>query len=124
MSSAYVPYNGTAGWSGTDTSQQRALDNIHSGRELNHQQQALHMLKRAATTGLTWKDIATTTGWHHGTASGVLSVLHKSGAIVRTIKIRNRCKVYVHQDYKDQVMYEEYKKKEKLCPHCGHNINT
>jgi len=30
----------------------------------------------------------------------------------------------VHQNYKDQVMYEEYKKKEKLCPHCGNDINA
>jgi len=43
MSSAYIPYNGTAGWSGTDTSQQRALDNIHSGREENNQQLALRI---------------------------------------------------------------------------------
>jgi len=124
MSSAYVPYNGTAGWSGTDTSMQRAVDNIHSGRELNNQELALHMLKRAGTVGLTWKDIATTTGWHHGTASGVLSVLHMSGAIVRTYAVRNKCKVYVHQNFKDEVNVEPYKKREKLCPHCGNDINA
>lgn len=124
MSNAFVPYNGTAGWSGTDTSQQRAIDNIHSGRELNNQQLALLLLKKAGANGLTWKEVATATGWHHGTASGVLSVLHKSDAIVRTIKIRNKCKVYVHQNYKDQVMHEVYKKREKLCPHCGNDITT
>jgi hypothetical protein len=124
MSNAFVPYNGTAGWSGTETSQQRAIDNIHSGRELNNQQLALLLLKKAGANGLTWKEMATATGWHHGTASGVLSVLHKSDAIVRTIKIRNRCKVYVHQNYKDQVMHEVYKKREKLCPHCGNDITT
>jgi hypothetical protein len=37
MSTAYVPYNGTAGWSGTDTSKARAIDNVKSGREKNHQ---------------------------------------------------------------------------------------
>lgn len=121
---AYVPYNGTAGWSGSDTSKARALDNIKSGRELNNQQKALHLLKRAGTNGLTWKDIATATGWHHGTASGVLSVLHTSGAIVRTYTVRNRCKVYVHQDFKDEVKVEPRKKPEKFCPHCGHDINA
>ena len=120
----YVPYDGTAGWSGADTSEQRALDNLYSGRELNNQQLALKYLKSRNDYGITWKELAIETGWHHGTASGVLSVLHQSGAIVRTIKIRNRCKIYVHQDYKDQVMYEAYKKKEKLCPHCGHDINA
>ena len=124
MSNAFVPYNGTAGWSGTDTSEQRALDNIHSGRELNNQQLALHLLKKAGANGLTWKELATTTGWHHGTASGVLSVLHQSGATVRTVKTRNRCKIYVHQNYKDQVMHEVYKKREKFCPHCGNDINA
>lgn len=124
MSEAYVPYNGTAGWSGTDTSKQRALDNLYSGRELNNQQIALAYLKSRGTNGATWKDLATETGWHHGTASGILSLLHMSGAIVRTIKTRNRCKIYVHQNFKDQVIYEEYKKKEKLCPHCGHDINA
>ena len=124
MSSAFVPYNGTAGWSGTDTSEQRALDNLYSGRELNNQQLALKYLKSRNNYGATWKELATETGWHHGTASGVLSILHQSGAIVRTIKTRNRCKVYVHQDYKDQVIYEAYKKKEKLCPNCGHDINA
>jgi len=125
ITDAYVPYNGTAGWSGTDTSKQRAIDNINSGRELNNQQLALHLLKKAGLNGLTWKELSTATGWHHGTASGVLSVLHKSRAIIRTIKKRDRCKVYVHQDFKDNVLLHEiYKQKEILCPHCGNDINT
>jgi hypothetical protein len=124
MSQAYVPYNGTAGWSGTDTSQQRALDNIHSGKELNNQELALRLLKHVGIKGYTWKELAIATGWHHGTASGVLSVLHMSSAIVRTYTTRNRCKVYVHQNFKDEVKVEPYKKREKLCPNCGHNVNA
>jgi hypothetical protein len=124
MSSAYVPYNGTAGWSGSDTSQQRALDNIHSGREENNQQKALRLLKLRGTTGLTWKELSLDTGWHHGTASGILSILHMSDAIVRTYTVRNRCKVYVHQNFKDEVKVEPRKKPEKFCPHCGHDINA
>jgi hypothetical protein len=124
MTTAYVPYNGTAGWSGTDTSQQRAIDNVYSGRELNNQQQALHLLKHMGKLGLTWKELAQETGWHHGTASGILSVLHMSGAIVRTYTRRNRCKVYVHQNFKDEVTVEPYKKREKLCPHCGNDVNA
>jgi hypothetical protein len=124
MSSAYIPYNGTAGWSGTDTSKQRALDNIHSGRELNNQQLALKYLISTGTHGATWKEIATATGWHHGTASGVLSVLHMSGAIVRLYATRNRCKIYVHQNFKDEVKVEPRKKPEKFCPHCGNDINA
>jgi hypothetical protein len=124
ITSAYVPYNGTAGWSGSDTSEQRALDNVNSGKELTNQQLALHLLKSAGIKGYTWKELATATGWHHGTASGVLSVLHLSSAIVRTYTKRNGCKVYVHQNFKDEVKIEPRKKPEKFCPHCGHNINA
>jgi hypothetical protein len=124
MTKAYLPYNGTAGWSGTDTSQQRAIDNIHSNREENNQQLALRILKNRGTEGATWKELAIDTGWHHGTASGVLSVLHQSGAIVRLHTARNRCKIYVHQNYKDQVKHVTYKKRQKFCPHCGHDVNA
>jgi hypothetical protein len=121
----YRPYKGTAGWSGTDTSKARAIHNLESGKELNNQQKALVILKAALLRGVTWKELADLIGVHHGTASGVLSVLHKSGAIVRTIKVRNGCKVYVHQDYKESVeKHEVYSKKEKLCPHCGNDINA
>ena len=120
----YKPYKGTAGWSGTDTSKARAIDNIASGREENNQVLALKYLKSKGTDGDTWKEIAAETGWHHGTASGVLSVLHQSGAIVRALKARNRCKIYVHQDFKWHIQHEVYKKREKLCPHCGNDINA
>jgi len=120
----YKPYKGTAGWSGTDTSKARAVLNSMSGQEANNQARALSYLKLAGVNGMTWKELAESTGWHHGTASGVLSVLHQSGAIVRAIKARNRSKIYVHQNYKDQVVHEVYKKREKLCPHCGNDINA
>ena len=120
----YRPYKGTAGWSGTDTSQARAVDNIKSGREKNHQILALAHLKLSGVSGTTWKELSDAQGWHHGTTSGTLSVLHQSGAIVRAVKARNGCKIYVHQDYKDQVVHEVYKKREKLCPHCGNDINA
>ena len=120
----YRPYKGTAGWSGTDTSKARAINNITSGDESNNQSRALSYLKLSGTNGMTWKELAEGTGWHHGTTSGTLSVLHQSGAIVRAVKARNGCKIYVHQDYKDQVIHEVYKKREKLCPHCGNDINA
>ena len=120
----YRPYKGTAGWSGTDTSKARAIDNITSGRELNNQQLALHLLKQAGTNGLTWKELSQATEMHHGTASGVLSVLHKEGAAARRTLTRMRCKIYIHQDYKELVIVEPYVIKQKLCPHCGNDINA
>ena len=72
-SQAYVPYNGTAGWSGTETSKDRALYNLRNGKEYTNQQLALALLKDNPN-GMTWKEFADKTGLHHGNASGVLSV--------------------------------------------------
>ena len=124
MTNAYVPYNGTAGWSGTETSKDRALYNLRTGKEYNNQQKALALLKEARANGLTWKELSEHTGMHHGTASGVLSVLHKSYAIIRSHRVRNGCKIYYSIEYSDAVTHEVYKKKQKLCPNCGHDINA
>ena len=124
MSNAFVPYNGTAGWSGTETSKDRALYNLRTGKEYNNQQKALALLKEARANGLTWKELSEHTGMHHGTASGVLSVLHKGYAIIRSHRIRNGCKIYYSIEYSDAVTHEVYKKKQKLCPNCGHDINA
>lgn len=118
----YVPYNGTAGWSGTDTSKDRAMINLRTGREYNNQQKALALIKRAGKLGFTWKELSVETGMHHGTASGVLSVLHKSGAILRTTKVRDRCKVYADIVWTDELPHEEYIEKKKCCPNCGHML--
>jgi hypothetical protein len=118
----YVPYSGTAGWSGTSTSKARAVDNVDSGRELNNQEKALAYLKKRSVIGATWKQLANDMDWHHGTASGVLSVLHQSGAIIRLTIVHEGCKVYVHQNFKDAVAdkIEPYIKRTKACPNCGH----
>ena len=116
----YVPYAGTAGWSGTDTSQERAMHNLQTGKEYNNQQKALVYIKQAGSQGLTWKELSQLTDMHHGTASGVLSVLHKSGAILRTTRVRDRSKVYMDIVFTDKVMHELYVDKKKSCPNCGH----
>jgi DNA-binding transcriptional ArsR family regulator len=118
-SQPYVPYGGTAGWSETDTSQERALFNLRTGREYNNQQKALALIKQSAEEGLTWKELSQATDMHHGTATGVLTVLYKSGAILRTNKVRNRCRVYMDISFTDTVFHIPFKEKEKLCPHCG-----
>ena len=121
MSAAYVPYRKTAGWSGSDTSRARAVDNLITGREETNQQKALALLKQYPQ-GLTWKDLATANKWHHGTASGVLSVLHKVGAIIRSTEVRNRCNVYYHPDHADSVIAEVHGNKPRTCANFGHDI--
>ena len=123
MSTAYVPYNGTAGWSGTETSKERAMYNLRTGKEYNNQEKALVLLKDNPS-GLTWKELADAVDIHHGTASGVLSVLHKAGAILRSANIRNGCAIYYGIQYSDSIINQVYKKKKKLCPHCGNDITT
>ena len=124
-SQPFVPYNGTAGWSCTDTSKERAMINLRTGREYNNQQKALALLKQYGRFGLTWKELSDKTDMHHGTASGVLSVLHKSGAILRGKGLsRNRCKLYFDISLTDEITNEPYKEKQKLCPHCGLDTNV
>jgi DNA-binding MarR family transcriptional regulator len=122
MSEVYLPYNGTAGWSGSSTSKVRAKDNVIRKRENSNQALALALLKRA-DDGLTWKELAAYNSWHHGTASGVLSVLHKVGFIIRGTNVRNKCKVYYHLTKATNVVAESHGRT-KLCPHCGNDINA
>lgn len=98
--------------------------NLRTGKEYNNQQKALHLLKEARANGLTWKELSDHTDMHHGTASGVLSVLHQAGAIIRGRRTRGGCKIYYSIEYSDAVVHEPYKKKHKSCPNCGHDITT
>ena len=115
-----LPYNGTAGWSGSSTSRDRAVDNVKSGREKSNQIKALALLKEMKWHGLTWKELSLETNTHHGTASGTLSVLHKTGQIVRTNNSRLRCKIYLHPDYvSSTVTVEPHGKQKNYCTNCG-----
>ena len=116
-----LPYNETSGHSGTDTSKERALHADRSGRTALRQAQALNLLSQREMAGLTWKEFSEITGLHHGTASGVLSVLHKTGRIARLKETRNGCKVYVDVFCVQGRVIEKQGRK-KCCPHCGGNL--
>jgi len=90
-----LPYAGTSGWSCSDTSRERAQTQDANGTTADRQTAVLQLLAYYRDSGLTWKELANLTGWHHGQASGVLSVLHKVGKIARLLENRNRCAVYV-----------------------------
>lgn len=94
-----LPYAGTSGWSGSDTSQERAEQEDSDGTTSRRQEQTLASLAGRHGEGLTWRELGTARGWHHGQASGVLSVLHKTGRIARLTERRDRCAVYVLTDY-------------------------
>lgn len=116
-----LPYNGTSGFSGSETSKKRALNNDASGQTARRQRQTLALLDSYQASGLTWKELASLLNLHHGSASGVLSVLHKTGHIARLKQIRGGCKVYVLNSWILGRETERHGKK-KQCPHCGGNL--
>ena len=115
-----LPYNGTSGWSGTDTSKSRAETADKTGETGERQREALRILGVQTSWGLTWKELTNLTGWHHGTSSGVLSVLHKEGRISRLLEKRDACRVYVLNEYVFERETDSQGRKPKACPNCGH----
>lgn len=89
----------TAGWSGSDTSHERAERERDEGTVARRQRQALASLNAAGSNGLTWKELGAEQGWHHGQSSSVLSVLHMDARIARLVDRRERCHVYVLPEY-------------------------
>lgn len=79
----------SAGWSGTDTS--RDAEPIRAAS-----QRAIYaFVAGQGAAGATVAEVRATTGYHHGIASGALSVLAKQGHLTMTDRKRGRCRVYV-----------------------------
>lgn len=91
-----LPYGGESPWSGSDASHDRAVREdafeLTTGRQLD----TITKLIDAGHRGLTWYELGQILNLHHGSASGVLSVLHKAGVIRRLTERRGRSSVYVH----------------------------
>jgi hypothetical protein len=94
-----LPYRGTSGWRGSETSKQRAEEADSSGVTSKRQAQVLALVSMMGTDGITVKELRDYTQLHHGTASGLLSVLHKTGALARLSEVRDKCKVYVSPEH-------------------------
>jgi hypothetical protein len=119
---ASLPYNGSSGWSGTDTSKERADYNDHYGKTEQIQAFIYRYLMWNYDKGATWREIADASGWHHGSISGALSVLHKDGKISRLLEKRGRCRVYVLNEYVSGRETDSQGRKPKECPNCGHHL--
>lgn len=102
-----LPYAGTSGYSGSDTSERRARSEDASGITSARQSATLHALTDAGPAGLTWHELAGRLDWHHGQASGALSTLHRGGLVARLTISRNRSKVYVLPMFVDGRATEE-----------------
>lgn len=115
-----TPYAGTSGWSGSQTSQDRAVQEDTDGTTKGRQNVTLRMINASKTYGMTWKELADETGWHHGQASGVLSVLHKEGLIERLTERRGKCAVYIGLNSING--RKTSPRKIKTCKHCGGHL--
>lgn len=89
----------TSGWSGSETSHERAVEEDANGTTRERQVRTLRLLAARQGHGLTVKDLREATGWHHGQASSALSVLHKEGQIARLKERRDRCAIYTLHMY-------------------------
>jgi hypothetical protein len=89
----------TSGWSGSDTSHERAVREDESGVTSARQKMIYEYVAWWKGAGLTVKEIRESADLHHGQASSALSLLHKSGRIERLTERRNGCAVYVLPEY-------------------------
>lgn len=93
-----LPYAGTEGYAGSETSKQAAVDAVIHGTASKRQRYVLILAGRAKERGITVAELRDAS-LHHGRVSGALSVLHKVGKLVRLTEVRDRCKVYVLPEY-------------------------
>lgn len=90
------PYAGRSGSSGSAASHERADAEDESGVTTYRQTRVLALLDRAGPLGMNWVEIGKAENWHHGQATGVLSVLHREGRIARLrFGRRDRSSIYV-----------------------------
>lgn len=95
MTEPLTPYAGTSGWKGSEASYARVMLEDSNGTTSLRQRVALKRVWDQEFRGLTWKDLSEIENLHAGQSSGVLSVLHKAGLIVRLKQRRDRCSIYV-----------------------------
>jgi hypothetical protein len=93
-----LPYKGTEGYAGSDTSEAAARQAVISGTASKRQRYVLILAGRAKEKGITVAELRDST-LHHGRVSGALSVLHKVGKLSRLTEVRGKCKVYVLPEY-------------------------
>jgi hypothetical protein len=122
MNQPALPYAGTSGWSGSDTSRERAERSDSDGTTAGVQGAVLSILARQGTRGATWHEIADELGVHHGTASGALSVLHKVGSVSRLRLRRSRSAIYVLPEFVMGRATAE--RKRRLCDECGGPVDA
>jgi hypothetical protein len=113
-----TPYAGTSGWLGSEASHDRVKEDDANGTTTLRQRISLHRVRTQGERGLTWKELGEIENWHAGQSSGSLSVLHKEGLVYRLKEKRNRCSIYVTEEYINNRATSE-RKVQDTCKHCG-----
>jgi hypothetical protein len=113
-----TPYAGTSGWRGSEASHDRVKEDDANGTTTLRQRISLHRVRTQGERGLTWKELGEIENWHAGQSSGSLSVLHKEGLVYRLKEKRNRCSIYVTEEYINNRETSE-RKVQDTCKHCG-----
>jgi len=102
-------YGDTSGWSGSDTSRERAEKADKSGKTHERDDKTIAALGSVGRDGMTWVELAADQDLHHGEASAVLSRLHKDGRMARLMERRTACRVYVLPEYVDGRPTDKYR---------------
>lgn len=96
-----LTFAGTSGWSGSEASEDRALEDDLDGSTKARQLAVLRFVRSQGETGATWCDAGDGLGLHHGMVSSALSNLHRAGLLARLTVRRNRSSVYVAPEFVD-----------------------
>lgn len=114
----------TGGWSGSETSHERAKTEARNGTLQQRQQEVLNMVARKRFAGATWREVSSTLGLHHGQASGALSNLHKGGRVVRLTQKRGKCAIYVYPEYVEGRSVAPYGRRTPASPEVGTDVQS
>lgn len=92
-------YDGTAGFAGSDTSEERARREAADGTLSIRLREVYAAVRRRGHHGATSSEMEDVLRLHHGQVSSALTYLHKNGMIVRTAHRRDGSKVYKHPEF-------------------------
>jgi hypothetical protein len=120
-----LPYAGTSGWSGSQTSYERVKIVDESGATAKYQKMFLSDLRKAGNEGLTSREWGLMHDLEHQTYSSVPSVLHLGGFVARLTQRRGRHQIYVLLDWVNGRTLAPHKSNQKKilnCTNCGHEM--
>jgi hypothetical protein len=100
MTQDYLPYGEKgSGWSGSETSRERAEREDAMGITGKRQAQVFALLAQHTTAGMTVKEVEDALSLGHGPASSALTHLHRADRVARLQERRSGQQVYVLKGY-------------------------